>query len=101
MSPLCRYYHEYLENITTFPARVGTTTCDALIDTGATRSVMSEKYIQTLVPTPVKHLYNVSVRLASGSNLQPLGLVNCSFHLEPQVFTFDFIMCKNLTRPLI
>ena len=29
---------------TTFPTKVGNTMCNALIDTGATRSCMSEKY---------------------------------------------------------
>ena len=55
------------------PAKVGKTTYNVLIETGATRTVMSEKYYQTLMLPQMKHLYNVSVRLASGSNLQPLG----------------------------
>ena len=33
-----------LEQGTTFPTRIGTSVCNALIDTGATRSCMSEKY---------------------------------------------------------
>ena len=31
--------------VTTFPAKVGTMTCIALMDTGATRSVMSEQLL--------------------------------------------------------
>ena len=32
------------EQGTTFPTKIGTTMCNALIDTSATRSCMSEKY---------------------------------------------------------
>ena len=32
------------EQGTTFPTKIGTTMCNALIDTGATRSCISEKY---------------------------------------------------------
>ena len=91
MFPHWRYHHECVENVTigttngtTFPVKVGTNTCNALIDAGATRSVMSEKYYQTFMLPQMKDLYNVSVRSASGSNLQPLELVDCSFHLGQQ-----------------
>ena len=36
------------EQGTTFPTKVGTTLCNALIDTGATRSCMSEMYYRRL-----------------------------------------------------
>ena len=36
------------EQGTTFPTKIGTIMCNALIDTGATRSCMSEKYYQKL-----------------------------------------------------
>ena len=36
------------EQGTTFPTKLGTTMCNALIDTGATRSCMSEKYYKKL-----------------------------------------------------
>ena len=85
MSSLQRCYHDFVENVTigttnstTFHVKVGPTTCNALIDTVAASSVMSEKYYQTLMLPQMKHLNNVSVRSASRSNLQPLGLVNCS-----------------------
>ena len=41
------------------------------------------------------------VRSATGSNLSPLGIVNCTFELGKTVFMNDFIVCQNLTRPLI
>ena len=36
------------EQGTTFPTKVGTAVCNALLDTGATRSCMSEKYYRKL-----------------------------------------------------
>ena len=39
------------EQGTTFPTKIGTLMCNALIDTGATRSCISEKYYQHL-PQP-------------------------------------------------
>ena len=41
------------------------------------------------------------MRSATGSNLIPLGLVNCSFELGKIKINSDFIVCKNFTRPLI
>ena len=75
--------------------------CNALIDTGATRSCISEKYYQNLPLTQIHHLRNISVRSATGSNLTPLGLINCSFELGKIRFNSDLIVCRNLTRPLI
>ena len=40
----------------TFPTKIGTSMCNALIDTGATRSCISEKYYQNLPSTKVHHL---------------------------------------------
>ena len=36
------------EQGTTFPMKIGTSMCNALIDTGATKNCISEKYYQTL-----------------------------------------------------
>ena len=73
--------------------------CNALIDTGATRSCISEKYYQNLPSTKICHLRNVSVRSATGSNLTSLGM--CSFELGKIRFNNELIVCRNLTRPLI
>ena len=70
------------EQGTTFPTRIGTSICNALIDTGATRSCISEKYYQSLSLTKFQVVQNISVRSATGSNLTPIGLVNCSFDWE-------------------
>ena len=74
--------------------------CNALIDTGATRSCMSEKY-KKLHLAEIHLLQNVNVKSATGSNLAPVGLENCTFELGKTAFDSEFIVCKNLTRPLI
>ena len=89
------------EHGTTFPTKIGISICNALIDTGATRSCISEKYYQSLQLTKIQFIQNISVRSATGSNLTPLGLINCSLELGKVKFNSDFIVCKNLTRPLI
>ena len=43
------------EQGTTFPTKIGTSMCNALIDTGATRSCISEKYYQHLPSTKIHH----------------------------------------------
>ena len=84
-----------------FLLQIGTSICHALIDTGTKRSCISEKYYQSLPLTKIQYVQNTNVRLATGSNLIPLGLINCSFELGQIKFNGDFIVCKNLTRPLI
>ena len=90
-----------MEQGTTFPTKIGTTMCNALIDTGATKSCISEKYYQSLSLTKMQFTRNISIRSATGSNLIPLGLINCSFELGKIRFNSDFIVCKHLMRPLI
>ena len=85
----------------TFPTQIGASVCHGLIDTGATRSCIGEKYYQNLLLTKIQFMQNINVRSATGSNLTTLGLINCSFELGKIKFNSDFIVCKNLTRPLI
>ena len=89
------------EHGTTFPTEIGTSVCHAIIDTGATRSCISEKYYQSLSLTKIQFVQNINVRSATGNNQTPLCLINCSFELGKIKFNSDFIVCKNLTRPLI
>ena len=85
----------------TFPIKIGTTICNALIDTGATRCCISEKYYKKLQLVKIHLLQNVNVRSGMGSNLACIGLINCTFELGETKFNCDFIVCRNLTRPLI
>ena len=89
------------EQGTTFPTKVGSTLCNALIDTGVTKSCMSESYYKTLHIDSICSVVNTRVRSATGSNLSPLGIINCTFKLGKTAFVKDFIVCQNLTRPLI
>ena len=85
------------EQGTTLPTKIGTTVCNALIDTSATRCCISEEYYRKLQLTKIHLLQNVNVRSATGSNLFPIGLVNCTFVLG-DTFNCDFIVCRNLNR---
>ena len=67
------------EQGTTFPTKIGTTMYNTLIDTGATKSCISERYYQQLPSTKLQHLKNISVKSTMGSNLTPLGMIHCSF----------------------
>ena len=80
---------------------MGTTICNALIDTGATRCCISEKCYRKLQLTKISLLQNVNIRSATGSNLALIGLVNCTFVLGETAFNCDFIVCRNLTSALI
>ena len=49
----------------------------------------------------IHFLQNINVRSATGSNLAPIGLINCTFEFGGTKFNSDFSVCRNLTRPLI
>ena len=89
------------EKGTTFPIDIQGTKCNALIDTGASRSCISEAYFKTLPQQTLKGLHRVAVRSASGSSLAPLGFMTSNITLENKTFQHDFIVCKHLMRPLI
>ena len=89
------------EQVTSFPTKIGTLMCNALIDTGATKSCINEKYYQHLPLTKIHCLKNICVKSAMGSNLIPLGMINCSFEFGKIRFNCNLIICRNLTRPLI
>ena len=72
-----------------------------MIDTGATKSCISESYYQQLLSIKLQKLRNISVRSATGSNLSPLGMIYCSFKLGKIKFNSNLIVCRNLTRALI
>ena len=68
------------EQGTTFPTKVGSTLCNALIDTGATKSCMSESYYKTLHLDSICSVVNTCVRSATGSNLVTFRY--CQLYLE-------------------
>ena len=89
------------ERGTTFPIEIQGTKCRALIDTGASRSCISEAYFKTLPQQTLKGLHRVAVQSASGSSLAPLGFTTCNITLGSKAFQHDFVVCKHLMRPLI
>ena len=89
------------ERGTTFPIDIQGSKCNALIDTGATRSCISEAYFKTLPQQNLKGLHKVAVRSASGSSLAPVGFMTCDITLGNETFQHDFVVCKHLMRPLI
>ena len=72
-----------------------------MIDTGASRSCISEAYFKTLPQQILKGLHRVAVRSASGSSLAPLGFTTSNITLGNKTFQHDFVVCKHLMRPLI
>ena len=89
------------ERGTTFPIDIQGVKCNALIDTGATRSCISGVYFKTLPQQNLKGLHRVAVRSASGSSLAPVGFMTCNITLGNKIFQHDFVVCKHLMRPLI
>ena len=89
------------ERGTTFPIAIQGTKCNALIDTGATQSCISEAYFKTLPQQNLKGLCRVAVKSASGSSLVPVGFITCNITLGNKTFQHDFVVCKHLMRPLI
>ena len=89
------------EKGTTFPAIINQTVCNALIDTGAIRSCISEDFYKRLNLPPMQELLRVHVRLATGGSLSPLGTPNCVFKFGEKKFTHTFIVGQHLLRPLI
>ena len=83
------------------PKQVGNLKYNALIDTGATRSVISEScYRNFMLPTP-KQVYNIDVRSASGNRLKTVCMTECAFSLGKEPYTYNFLICKDLSRPMI
>ena len=89
------------EKGTTSSIDIQGTKCNALIDTGASRSCISEAYFKTLPHQTLKGLHRVAVQTASGSSLGPLGFITSYITLGNKTFQHDFIVCKYLMRPLI
>ena len=83
------------------PATLEHTLCNALVDTGMTRSCLSEEYYQQLLLPGLKPVHKLQVRTASGSSLCPTGTITCDFKLGKQPFSFEFIICRGLSKPCI
>ena len=85
----------------TVPVTLEHILCNALVDTGVTRSCLSEEYYQKLLLPGLKPVHKLQVRTASESSLCPTGTITCNFKLGKQLFFFEFIVCRGLSRPCI
>ena len=66
-----------------------------------TRICLSEEYYQQLLLPGLKPVHKLQVSTVSGSSLCPTGTVACDFKLGKQPFSFEFIVCRGLSRPCI
>ena len=85
----------------TVPLQIGQSQCNALVDTRASKSIISEKYFQQLMLPDLKQVYNIDIRSASRNKLKILGLTKCTFSIGNRSYTYDSVVCKNISRPFI
>ena len=85
----------------TVPVQISKSQCNVLVDTGATKSIISEKHFQQLMLPDLKQVYNIDIRSASGNKLKILGLTKCTFSIGNHLYTYEFVVCKNISRPFI
>ena len=83
----------------TVPIQLEQVNCNALVDTGATRSCISERFYQKLGQPQIRTLYQIAVVSASGGNVDPVGITTCDILIGKRKFTMDFIVCKKIARP--
>ena len=85
----------------TVPVQIDKSRCNALVDTGASKSIMSEEYFQELMLPDLKQVYNIDIKSASGNKIKMIGITQCTFSIGKHSYTYDFVVCKNLSRPFI
>ena len=73
-----------------------------LWDTGASKSVISEKCLQKIHYTDKVHPFSgIRCSSTSGSNISLIGILTLNIGLSAQKSKLTFIVCRNLRRPLI
>ena len=83
------------------PAKIQQKKCKALIDTGASRSCMSEKNYHELQLPPLSELLSVKVTSATGTPIKVLGVIKCPVILGNEQYTHTFMVCRNIRRSII
>ena len=76
-----------------FLVTVAGVSCNALIDTSATRSCISETFYNQLMLPQLLKVFCLVVTSASGSTLCSMGIVQCQFKLGGHSSGFNFIVC--------
>ena len=49
----------------------------------------------------LKQIYNIDIKSASGSKIKTIGITQCTFSIGKHSYTYDFVVCKNLSRHFI
>ena len=65
------------------------------------RSCINETFYNQLMFLHLLKAFHLLVTSASSSTLCPIGIIQCPFKLGEHSFEFNFIVCRNLTRPII
>ena len=90
-----------LKRGTMFTAHVSNKRCHTLVDTSTSHSCMSLAFYEQMSLPPVKRPISTTVQSATGSNLEPLGIVECNVRLGHKTFNNTIIVCHNMQKPLI
>ena len=80
------------------PTEVQGKLCPTLIDTGATRSCVSEYFFNKLQN---KEIYGLRVVCASGEDIMLKGLTTLQVVINNIKFSYTFLICRNITKPLV
>ena len=83
----------------TIPLKVQHIKCNALVDTGATRSCISKEFHEMLMKPPLKAVHRSKVISANGTSIEVLGITTCSVTIGKQLFDVDFLVCDKIRRP--
>ena len=86
---------------TVFPSTIKNTHINTLFDTGASRSVMSGDMYRKLKLENLDSTGLPKVVGADGTSLGVMGRVKCEITLGKRTFKQTFLVCQNITRPVI
>ena len=79
----------------TVPVQIGQSQCNALVDTGVSKSIISEKYFQYLMLPDLKQVYNIDIRSAPGNKLKILSVFSLNIFATRKfltTFSVSFIL---------
>ena len=83
----------------TVPIQVKKVKCNALVDTGVTKSCISREFHEILQSPPLKTIQRSKVISANGSTINVLGITTCPITIGKKSFNVDFLVCDNIRRP--
>ena len=86
---------------TVFPTSIKETKINSLIDTGATKIVMSGEMYKRLKLGPLNTTRLPKVVGVDGTSLGAMGRISCEINIGEQTFKQTFLVCQNITRPVI